>query len=112
MLQQQHVQLPVVAAKVNYKPGNNSNHMNFIYLMIPHDGVLRVVSYRHRTQRANRRAAEERLYVLLSAAIFEKPTRHQTAIPRRSRQRRVQDKRARSTRKTERGRISLDRADD
>ncbi len=48
---------------------------------ISDEGLLRVVSQRHRTQRANRRAAQKRLADLLSEALKEIPVRKATEIP-------------------------------
>jgi ribosome-associated protein len=59
------------------------------------DGFLTVVSQRHRTQNANRIAAQRRLGELLASALIIKRTRKKTAIPYASHQRRLQHKRRR-----------------
>ncbi len=56
------------------------------------DGVLRVVSQRHRTQGANRAAAFERFVELLRDALTEEAARVPTRPSRVSKQRRVADK--------------------
>ncbi len=69
---------------------------------INRQGVLRVVSQRHRTQLANRDAAVERLVELLREALTEKPERHPVKIPGQAKKRRLEDKRRRGTLKRER----------
>ncbi|MGD0077575.1 MAG: alternative ribosome rescue aminoacyl-tRNA hydrolase ArfB [Sedimentisphaerales bacterium] len=59
------------------------------------DGFLTVVSQRHRTQNANRIAAQRRLGELLASALVIKRERKKTAVPYASRQRRLQHKRRR-----------------
>ncbi|MFQ5414702.1 MAG: alternative ribosome rescue aminoacyl-tRNA hydrolase ArfB [Phycisphaerae bacterium] len=58
-------------------------------------GVLRVVSMRHRTQDANRRAAVARFYELLAEALERPKPRRATKVPARARRQRVEDKRRR-----------------
>jgi len=43
-------------------------------------GVIRVVSQRHRTQKANRQAAVRRFQELLGEALRKKPARKKTAV--------------------------------
>jgi ribosome-associated protein len=59
-------------------------------------GLLRVASQRHRTQAANRRAAEERFVELLAQALRERPRRRKTTASRAARRRRLEGKRQRS----------------
>ena len=61
------------------------------------DGVVRVVSQRHRTQRANRDAATERLVELLQQVFTIKPVRKKTRVPYSSKQKRLDEKKRRST---------------
>ena len=70
---------------------------------ITKDGRIRVVSMRHRTQLANRRAATERFYELLAAALSRPKPRRPTAVPARSRRERLKDKRKQGERKRLRG---------
>lgn len=65
-------------------------------------GVLRVVSQRFRTQKANRQAAVERFVRLLAEALTPKPVRRRTKVPARARQRRLDDKKHRSRLKQQR----------
>jgi len=73
---------------------------------ITRDGVLHVVSQRHRTQGANRAAALERFVELLKAALAEELARLPTRPTRVSKQRRVAEKKLRSRVKESRRRPS------
>ncbi|RKY08791.1 MAG: aminoacyl-tRNA hydrolase [Planctomycetota bacterium] len=66
------------------------------------NGVLRVVSQRHRTQRANRTAATERLIELLAGALAKRPVRKKTKVPASAVQRRLDEKKRRSGLKQQR----------
>jgi len=66
------------------------------------DDRMRVVSSRHRTQRANRRASIERFYELLAVALTDKTPRRKTGVPRAAQRRRVEAKRLRGQTKRER----------
>lgn len=60
------------------------------------DGVIRVVSQKFRTQKANRRVAVERLGELLREALKKKPVRKKTKVPEAAKRRRLEEKRRRS----------------
>ena len=66
------------------------------------NGVLRVVSQKYRTQKANRRAAIERLQELLREALRKKTVRKKTKVPELARQQRLEDKKRRSQLKQQR----------
>jgi len=66
------------------------------------NGVIRVVSQRHRTQKANRQAAVERLGELLREALKKKAVRKKTAVPERAKQKRLEEKKRRSILKRQR----------
>lgn len=66
------------------------------------DGAIRVVSQRYRTQKANRRAAIERLVELLRGALEKKPVRKETAVPYAAKRRRLEEKKRRSMLKQQR----------
>jgi len=66
------------------------------------NGVIRVVSQRYRTQKANRRVAVERLGELLREALEKKAERKKTKVPERARQRRLEEKKRRSALKRQR----------
>ncbi len=59
------------------------------------EGILRVVSQRHRTREANRRAAAERFLELLNEALRRQRPRRRTRVPRKARRRRLEGKRRR-----------------
>ncbi|MHC5060173.1 MAG: alternative ribosome rescue aminoacyl-tRNA hydrolase ArfB [Planctomycetota bacterium] len=63
---------------------------------IDKNGVLRVASQRHRTQKANRQAAQQRLVELLAAALTKKPIRKKTRVPASAVRRRLEEKKQRS----------------
>jgi len=63
---------------------------------IGRDGMLRVVSWRHRTQVANRRDALARFAALLAEALRPRLRRKPTRPSRASRERRLSDKQHRS----------------
>jgi len=65
-------------------------------------GVIRVVSQKFRTQKANRSAAIDRLQQLLQDALRTKPIRRKTKVPRSARERRLKQKRQRSLLKEQR----------
>ena len=66
------------------------------------NGVIRVVSQKFRTQKANRRLAVERLQQLLADALRTRPARKKTRIPYAIKQRRLEEKRRRSLLKQQR----------
>lgn len=68
-------------------------------------GQLFVVSMRHRTQAANRRAATERFYELLAGALDRPKPRKRTADPARTKRHRLDEKRKQGERKQLRGRV-------
>ena len=78
--------------------------MHRLRTRITKDGVLRVLSQRHRSQRANREAARERFVELLREALHETPPRKRTAKPRALVERRLRDKKHRSRLKQDRAR--------
>lgn len=72
------------------------------------DGLLRVVSQRFRTQRANRRSAVKRLCELLGDALKTPRARKETTMPFAAKQRRLQKKRKRSLLKQQRAQESFE----
>jgi len=67
-----------------------------LHYRISNDGFLTVTSQRHRTQRANRITAQERLADLLSEALKEIPQRKATKTPFGAKLDRIRRKRRRS----------------
>ncbi|MEJ2701130.1 MAG: alternative ribosome rescue aminoacyl-tRNA hydrolase ArfB [Sedimentisphaerales bacterium] len=70
-------------------------------------GVLRVVCQRHRTQKANRRAAVERLQQLLADALKRRAVRKATKVPYAVDQRRLDRKKQRGMLKRQRAQRNL-----
>ena len=71
------------------------------------NGVIRVVSQKYRTQKANRKAAVGRLCELLREALKTRPVRKKTKVPKAARQRRLEEKKRRSLLKKQRA-FSID----
>jgi len=66
------------------------------------NGQLRVISQKHRTQLANRNAAIEKLKELITKALIRQKPRKKTKIPYASKQKRLGEKKRRSTLKQNR----------
>jgi ribosome-associated protein len=66
------------------------------------NGVVRVVSQKFRSQRANRQAAVGRLGQLLAAALKSRPPRIETGVPKHAHDRRLKAKKRRSMLKQQR----------
>ena len=71
---------------------------------IDRNGVMQVISQKHRSQEANRRAAVERLQQLLQEALKPTPIRRRTRVPAAARQRRLDEKKRRGRLKSQRTR--------
>jgi len=71
------------------------------------DGVLRIVSQRHRRQAANREAAIERFVELLQETLKPIKTRKKTRISSGARKRRLKGKKHRSRLKQERAKPTV-----
>jgi ribosome-associated protein len=69
---------------------------------INREGIMRVVSQRHRTQLANREAAVERFADLVRDALTEAPERIPVSLPEKLNKMRLEEKRRRSRLKRER----------
>ena len=69
------------------------------------NGVIRVASQKFRTQIANRKAAIERLRVLLSDALKKKTIRRKTKVPFRIKLKRLEEKRKRGLLKKQRTKV-------
>ncbi len=71
---------------------------------ISREGILRVVSQKHRTQKMNREAATERFAELLREALVRIPPRKKRGVPAGVKRKRLEDKRRRSRLKADRTR--------
>ena len=67
-------------------------------------GLLRVSAQRERSQSRNRELAQERLVELLREALTDDPERRATRVPRRSKRRRLDNKKRQSAKKRDRSR--------
>jgi ribosome-associated protein len=72
-------------------------------------GVLRVVAQKHRSQKANRTVAIERLRELLAGALKKKRPRKKTEVPRWADEKRLRDKKQRGLLKQQRAKKDWDR---
>ena len=72
------------------------------------DGVIRIVSQRYRTQKANRRAAVERLEELLRGALKKKVVRKKTRVPEAVKRERLEKKKRRGFLKKQRAERSFE----
>jgi ribosome-associated protein len=72
------------------------------------DGVIRVVSQRHRTQKANRDAAVERLEELLIGVLKKKKVRRKTRVPEAAKRERLEKKKRRGFLKRQRAERSFE----
>jgi ribosome-associated protein len=75
---------------------------------ITKDGVLRVMSQKYRSQRANREAALARFVELLRNAIKPRPKRKPTRVPTEVREQRLRDKKKRGLLKRTRSRLDYE----
>jgi len=91
-----------VAGSPSLSDGQKQQVRSRLSTRIDKQGVLRVVSQKHRRQEANRQAAVERLQELLQEALKPKPVRKKTHVPAGARERRLQEKKRRSTLKRQR----------
>jgi len=72
---------------------------------ISKEGILRIISQRHRSQAANRDATMERFKELLKGALAKRPKRKKTFISKKARQRRLDEKKQHSHKKQQRAKI-------
>ncbi len=75
---------------------------------ISRDGVLRVVSSKHRTQNANRQAATERFVELLAEALHVQKKRKKSGVPAGVKRKRLEDKAHKSKVKQNRRSVGYD----
>lgn len=69
------------------------------------EGIMRVISQKHRTQKANKIAAMERFTELLSEALSKRTPRKKTSVPRSSVEKRLSLKKQRSAIKKQRSTV-------
>ncbi|MHC4572729.1 MAG: alternative ribosome rescue aminoacyl-tRNA hydrolase ArfB [Planctomycetota bacterium] len=91
-----------VAKTVSFSEQQKKRILNKLAGRADKDGVVRVASQRYRTQKANRKAAVERLGELLKKALEPRPVRKRTKVPAWAKERRLEAKRRRSALKRQR----------
>ncbi len=91
-----------IANSIRFSEGQKKRIRTVLSTRVDKHGVLRVVSQKHRTQEANRRAALERLQELLTEALKPRPVRKKTKVPAGARKRRLKEKKQRSALKQQR----------
>jgi ribosome-associated protein len=74
---------------------------------ISKDGKILVICQKHRSQSANREEAVLRLKRLVSGALVDQKDRIETKIPRRQREKRLQEKKRKALIKRERSKSGL-----
>ena len=99
-----------VAASPSLDEPERSRILERLATRVTRDGVLHVVSQRHRTQGANRAAALERFVELLRGALAPEAPRVATRPTRGSKERRVSGKKLRGRLKQARRPAPLDEA--
>ncbi|ABK17993.1 alternative ribosome rescue aminoacyl-tRNA hydrolase ArfB [Syntrophobacter fumaroxidans] len=75
---------------------------------IAKDGMLRVVSQSTRSQHANRELAVERFAELLKSALKRAPVRKETRVSKAAKERRLEEKKLRSSVKRQRSKGNAD----
>ncbi len=70
-------------------------------------GMMRVVSSKHRSQRANKESAIDRFAALVAEAIKYRKKRKKSGVPLKSKRKRLEEKRQRADLKRQRGRVNL-----
>ncbi len=71
------------------------------------NGILRVISQKYRTQKANRRVAVERFQKLLAEILEYRPERKRTKKPKSADRRRLEEKKRRSLLKKHRSKAGF-----
>ena len=91
---------------VTHSPSLSAEHKHLITTRLStrvnKDGILRVVSQRHRNQAANREAAIERFVELLQETFKQVKSRKKTRVSAAAKKRRLNEKKRRSRLKQER----------
>jgi len=77
-----------------------------LHARLSKDGLLRVVSQKHRSQHANREAVRERFGELLREALKQRRRRKKTTVPREAREQRLREKKRRAILKQDRSGVS------
>jgi len=76
-----------------------------LHTRINKNGMLRISAQRHRSQAANRQQTVEKFAELIEQALEEPAKRKKTRVPRRSKKRRIEEKKHRGRKKQFRSKI-------
>jgi ribosome-associated protein len=85
-----------LGASASLSPEQKTMLQDKLATRINKEGLLRVTSSRHRTQLANRQAAQQRFVELIQAALQPEPQRRRTRISRAAKAERLENKKRRS----------------
>jgi len=85
-----------VANAAGFSETQKKRILNQLATRADKNGIIRVVSQKYRTQKANRRVAIERLVELLRGVLKKKPVRKETKVPQWAKQKRLEEKKRRS----------------
>jgi ribosome-associated protein len=95
-----------VAGRESFSESEKKRILKRLATRADKNGVVRVVSQKYRTQRANREAALKRLAELLKGALEVRPIRKKTKVPEAVKRRRLEQKKQRSMLKKQRMKIT------
>ena len=84
-----------VAASENLSDAQKKRVLRQLKTRVTKNGLLRVVSQKHRTQKANRRAALKRLIQLLADALKKQKLRKKAKPPKHANEKRLAEKKRR-----------------
>lgn len=89
-----------VSASANLSQSQRERIVQRLRTRVSEEGVIQVVCSEHRSQAANRRAAEGQLCEMLAAGLAPVRRRKATSVPPRSRRRRLEEKKQVSEKKS------------
>ena len=95
-----------VAASPSLSDEQKQRILSHLTTRISKQGVLRVISQRHRSQSANKDATVIRFVELLKEALTDLPIRKKTRISKKARERRLDEKKQHSRKKQQRSKIT------
>jgi len=91
-----------VAGSTYFSDAQKNRILNRLASRASKAGVIHTASQRHRSQKANRKAAIERLCSLLEEALRTRAVRKKTRVPRWAKERRLEEKKKRGALKRQR----------
>jgi len=84
-----------VSSCENLTPYQKKRILSKLKTRTTNDGLLKVSSQKHRTQKANRTAARDRMIELLTDALKKRKPRKKTTVPRYAKEKRLAEKKRR-----------------